>query len=291
MIRFRYSLILLTILSLLATGCQDDEPRPDPALTAVLRQLEYPTTVRNELAKGQLLGSCAQRTLVDTRPDPVRFITLTAHPKNRRVQRAEWEATGRVRGFAVGQHNRYDLFYRSDGLIDSVVYSRPRRGDEGKQTYRYHYQGGVLHSVQADETSPFFHEWYFSYQPDGRVSDMFTNFSPRSGASPRSFTQWSFTYDTSGNVTELRTIGDHRLDSLYQYTYDTLANPFRGLFVIKDLVVFPFAIKLGPAFLSVNNVTSVIKIRKDGRREEETYVPFTGPPGSEAFYSLSYYCR
>ena len=92
-------------------------------------------------------------------------------------------------------------------------------------------------------------------------------------------------------MTELRVNHKRRLDSLYRYTYDTLPNPFQGLFVVKDLAIFPFEVGIGPAFLSANNVTSAVKILKSGRRAEETYVPRTNPQDEETFYFLDYYCR
>ena len=84
-------------------------------------------------------------------------ITIVAHPKTQQVTWAEWQATGRIGNIRTGQHLRYELYYRQDGLIDSVVYSRPGRGNEGKQMFRYHYEDGALRSVQADEASPSFH--------------------------------------------------------------------------------------------------------------------------------------
>ena len=130
--RFLYLLIgswaLLTVV-----GCQDDEPTSEPALTAMLRQLEDPTTLRNDLARGRLSGSCEQLLLVDSRTTPARRTTLAIHPKSRRVQWGEWRATQRIRNLTLGQHHRYELYYHPDGRIDSVVYSRPGRGDEGRQ--------------------------------------------------------------------------------------------------------------------------------------------------------------
>ena len=62
MIRTSYIFGLLIALLMVAVGCQDDAPDPEPALVEVLRQLRSPTTIRNDLATGYLPTQCTRLT-------------------------------------------------------------------------------------------------------------------------------------------------------------------------------------------------------------------------------------
>ena len=249
-------LAILTFLILL--GCEK-EPKDDnfkidnsPLSHAELGfELDEPNTILNDLAKGELNKS-------------ITSVLLVMYGNTKRKWEFEYigntdiisEMIFYLPHYKNCEQNTFDFSYNEQNVIDTIISTRKNFCHEYEviKTYTFNYNSnGLLKSIYMDNDF-FVEENYFAYYPNGRIKEIYSDHRGR-GDEPR-FRVQKFQYDNSfKNVVKLEVTDGVEPLYTYKYSYDEKVNPFKDVFIAAS-VFMPF---IGPAYLSENNVTTVIE--------------------------------
>ncbi|MFC6997790.1 hypothetical protein [Rufibacter roseus] len=147
--------------------------------------------------------------------------------------------------------------------------------------YKYNYEEGLLvgitgisylNSPTAKDETYYVVDNYFSYYPNGKVKDIYSNFRSAFHTWEYGFQRISFVYDDRGNIKEVwrQEYPDEQYFEKYTLEYDENLNPLKGFYVVSSvqssLPGVGYAAALGPRFLSKNCVVSIKTERVNNSR-------------------------
>ncbi len=149
----------------------------------------------------------------------------------------------------------YEFFYRDD-RIEYVTENFPNEYCKYVSVWHkyYYYPSGALKSIlQENPPKNGPHEYYFSYNSDGRVDRIFL-LTDYDGSAGPGVTINYYKYDSSGNVSERRfqPPRENYIEEVTTFKYDNSVNPFRHIFYLYSRCACDEA--FGPDFLSGNTV-------------------------------------
>jgi len=263
----KFFILGLIILSLLSFSCNNDDkginfPPTAAPLTEIPEPvgLNMPEIIQNDLAKGTFNNGIIKSVYCQTY-NWVEKLWEFEIDENQRIKTIHYDRL--TTGCEI---TTYHYTYTAQGLIDSVVYIRENYCNDftSKWVYKYNYVQGALKNISGkgyftDDTTVdkliSFSENYFSYYPNGTISDIYSHNWQNYETSFDGYRKISLKYDSNDNVIECIT-PELRLT----YEYDTALNPYKGIFVMmKELATLPhFAYEcyIAPGYLSNNCLKS-----------------------------------
>ncbi len=220
-------------------------------------ELDEPDTILNDLAKGSLdrrIYAILKQSF-DNFPEPAeRYWEFKYLPESDRVS----EMIFYLPHYGNCEQTKYKFYYNSENLIDSVVLKRTNVCNEFEvdRLYTFNYnEKGLLKSIFMDNEYSL-EQNYFGYYPNGKVKEIYNNYTNRGTWEP-SFIVQKFYYDSNfKNVIKVEHIAPgNYYHYTYQYFYDSEENPFKDFFIAVSV----FLPRIGPSYLSENNVIKMIK--------------------------------
>lgn len=213
-------------------------------------ELDEPNLILNEIAKGKLKNS-------------INSVLLVMYGNTERKWEFEYIGNTDVISKMIFylphykncEQEVFEFSYNSINLIDKVVSTRINFCNEYKviKVYTFNYnEDGLLKSIFMDNEYAV-EENYFGYYPNGKIKEIYNDY--RSSGSGVNFGVQKFYYDSLfKNVIKVDHLSGLNYHYIYEYSYDNNSNPYKDVFIAVS-VFMPF---IGPAYLSENNVTSMV---------------------------------
>lgn len=244
--------LLLFVLLVVISCDKDDNNIKNPLVHYELGfELDEPDIILNEIAKGELDKS-------------INSILLLMYGNTERKWEFEYiENTDKISKmiyykphYQACEKDVFQFYYNSQNLIDSVVSKRKNYCNEFEviRTYTFNYNNnGLLKSVFMDDKYSV-SENYFGYYPNGKIKEIYNSVRDTYGISNLGIQKFKYN-DSFTNVTEVEHISGSNYHYIYKYYYDNNQNPFKSTFIYSGV----FMPHIGPAYLSENNVITMIE--------------------------------
>lgn len=217
-------------------------------------ELDEPEIILNDLAKGELDRNVNSvlRQMFDNYPNPAeKYWKFEYLDNSDRVSKMIFY----LPHYAC-EKETFSFYYNQENLIDSVISKRVNLCQEFEvlKVYVFNYnEKGLLKSIYMDNES-FVEENYFGYYPNGKIKEIYNDYRGR-GRGPN-FGVQKFIYDsTFENIIQVDNIRPPNYHYTYQYFYDSNENPYKNFFIAVSV----FMPKIGPNYLSRNNVIKIIE--------------------------------
>lgn len=229
-------------------------------------ELEEPTSILNELCKGNLDNS-------------IHSIFLVMYGNTHRKWEFEYlensdiidKMTFYLPHYQGCEQNVYQFEYNDSQNIKSVVSTRTNVCLDfvAVKNYTFNYNAnGLLKSIFM--RSPFTaQEYYIGYYPSGKVKEIWWDSRNLGQDGPIDFSVNKYFYDSDEK--NIIRIEQEETDNIhiYRYEYDNKPNPYKGFFIAFGIFM-PY---VGPAYLSENNVISITEHRFSTRNNNQFTFP------------------
>lgn len=268
-------IILINILFLFLISCckEDENIQTNLVVNAPLPELKNPDVILNDIGKGEIIGSKITSIYYQNYNSTPYNINFEYLNNTNKIKKLNY-----VNPNYLCETTTLNYFYRNDNYIDKIVLKTINTclEYEVNKTFNYNYENGVLKSIKMDNVS-LIENIYFSYNPNGTVSEMYIDSRPKSETNIYGYQKFSYEYDINKNVTSFKQedFSTNQYDHKYTFTYDNKTNPFKGFFITLSArrPSLGFTSGAGPFFLSENNITSI----------KEEYINITASPIFEYF--------
>lgn len=268
------SLIIQVVVFLFATSCSKKNSVSRPQITPKIQvlSLKKPDTILNDIAKGEFHSQIINSIHFKNYNDIPKIWYFEVFPNSNKIKTIK--LNNRPNAPFLCEETIYYFKYKNN-LIDEIEsirtdfclrYTAPI-------LFKYNYENNVLISITAKgyysdsiviNKLMLVGENYFSYNPDGTVSEIYSNM--RSINEPLyGYNKITLVYNSEKNVIEARgeDFFSNTYDQKYTFEYDNNINPLKGLFifswVLNTLPSNGEESTIGPNFLS-NNCIKAVKI-------------------------------